>query len=43
MEIDIQNLSFNFKTQNMRIQRFLSQRVKSRLLWHQTVEGRQHY
>lgn len=25
----------------LRIQRFLSQRVKSRLLWHQTVEGRQ--
>ena len=25
----------------LRIQQFLSQRVKSRLLWHQTVEGRQ--
>ncbi|WP_286012780.1 hypothetical protein [Lactococcus lactis] len=44
MEIDIQNLSFNFKTQNIFENTTVSfAEGKISLLWHQTVEGRQHY
>lgn len=46
MAIDIQNLSFNFKTQNIfenTTVSFTEEKVKSRLLWRQTVEVRQRY